>query len=347
MVRFMFTRNRPRSGFTLVELLVVIAIIGVLVSLLLPAVQAAREAARRMSCQNNLKQLALGQHLYHDVHNTFSPGLITTPAHMDPSLGGNAYRNQVTNGVFTWGVAILPHIEQTGLYDQLGVDDPTTNPSVHTAAIPPNPTPLLQTTLDVFKCPSNESPELNNRREWGGIAHATSDYVASHNTEGVQASAGTDGKDQFNGCFGVSPGQNGQQARVGFQDVTDGSSNTFLIGERAWRVGNGATVEFTDGAFALAARRLSDWNSDGTFGVFGFQANGHNLNSPIGDRQRGFSSDHPGGAQFAFADGSVQFISETIEQPELGGAYPNTYSAASTLYQRLICRNDGQPLGEF
>jgi len=341
----MFTRNRPRSGFTLVELLVVIAIIGVLVALLLPAIQSAREAARRMSCSNNLKQLALGQHLYHDVHNSFTPGLTTTPQHQTET-NGNTYTNGVKNGCFTWGAVLLPHIEQSGLYDQLQVDDPTVLPEVHTSAVAPNPTPLLQTTLEVFKCPSSESPPLNNRRDWNNTAHATSDYVASHNTNRVSVSDGNNGTDEFNGCFGVSPGMSNQVVLVGFKDITDGSSNTFLIGERAWRVVDGGVVEFTNGAFALASESLSNWSSQGSFGVFGMSADDHRLNKP-GDSDEGFSSDHPGGAQFAFADGSVQFISETIEHFDVSGSTPNVYSAASTTYQRLIARNDGQPLKEF
>lgn len=339
-------QRQVRRGFTLVELLVVIAIIGVLVALLLPAIQSAREAARRMSCSNNLKQLALGQHLYHDVHNSFTAGVIG-------HNGGN-------NGRFTWGAALLPHIEQTGLYDQLQVDDGTVTPITHTVAIAPNPTPLLQTELDVFRCPSSESPGLNERREWDGAGDevvSTSDYVVPHSTTGSSDSQDNRGIDRFDGCFGVSPGENNQTVLVGFNSVSDGSSNTFLIGERAWRVEEGSAVQRTNAGLALAIMSTSGWRSEGLQSVFSWMSvsnwsdDAHNINKVGGSPNQGFSSDHPGGAQFAFADGSVSFISETIEQPrELDD--PNTVwidsdQPGSTLYQRLMSRNDNQPVGEF
>ncbi|MCL2004660.1 MAG: DUF1559 domain-containing protein [Planctomycetaceae bacterium] len=125
-----------KRGFTLVELLVVIAIIGMLVALLLPAVQAAREAARRMQCTNNLKQIGLGQHMFHDVHNAFSPGNINRPDWRefsgDPSAppGENTYYSQsfshtaggVPCGMWGWAALILPYIEQSALYSQIDFD---------------------------------------------------------------------------------------------------------------------------------------------------------------------------------------------------------------------------------
>jgi len=138
--RFHFPPARERSrrrGFTLVELLVVIAIIGVLVALLLPAVQAAREAARRASCSNNLKQIGLGLHLYHDVHRTFPPGGV------EFRLGSDTSKRQLA-----WSVFLLPYIEQLNLYEQL--DLTTAFDSAENA-------PAAATVLSVYICPSAPS----------------------------------------------------------------------------------------------------------------------------------------------------------------------------------------------
>src|SRR4051812_28529516 len=147
-----------RRGFTLVELLVVIAIIGVLVALLLPAVQAAREAARRMQCQNNLKQMGLGLHSFHDSYNRFPPC---------------GERN--TTNRWGWQVAILPYIEQNNLYQQLG------SPDINTTASMPFPaTTILQSKINTYRCPSdlNTQQTLNLNFDNYGI----SNYIVS---EGV------------------------------------------------------------------------------------------------------------------------------------------------------------------
>src|SRR5262245_13713930 len=137
-----------RRGFTLVELLVVIAIIGVLVALLLPAVQAAREAARRTSCSSNLRQIGLAMHNYHDTFKAFPIGALST---LGPAQGANS-----ANGDWAWPTAILPFVEQKPLYDQL---QPGSSPKA-----PAVTSPLVLTGVPVFMCPScpGDKKSLNN-----------------------------------------------------------------------------------------------------------------------------------------------------------------------------------------
>lgn len=350
----MLISKRPRRGFTLVELLVVIAIIGVLVALLLPAIQAAREAARRMSCQNNLKQIGLGMHLYHDVSNTLPPGAIPSPA-MRANWGSNS------GGHFTWGAAILPHIEQTGLYDQLGVAS---------GASPSAVTGLMQTPLEVFLCPSRTAPDLNTDRLVDGIEVVTANYVANWQ------SSGGDGGDQMSeddstirevsGVFGVSPGELGQQNRLAFEDVKDGTSNTVMVAERAWIVSNQAA----SAGNALAVDQLNNGRDlDDFCGAVVHASRGGPINAPadfewqrenphngnMSDRtpdwDSGVSSNHPGGAQVVMVDGSVQFLAETIEFQEASYTFSwggeVDYVTLPGLYQKLFDRQDGFPVGEF
>ncbi|NLF71979.1 MAG: DUF1559 domain-containing protein [Candidatus Anammoximicrobium sp.] len=189
-----------KSGFTLVELLVVIAIIGILVALLLPAIQAAREAARRSQCSNNLKQIGLAMHNYHDSFLRFPPAF-------------TAFRNDSANG-WGWGVFILPFAEQNTLYEQL-------NPTIDkfpTATSGPL-YELCQSEIPMYRCPSDVGPARNNYRGNFG----TSNYVGmwgAHVDAGVHADPG-------NGMMYYN-------ANLSTQHVLDGTSNVLMVGERAF-----------------------------------------------------------------------------------------------------------------
>ncbi len=316
------TGFRVSRGFTLVELLVVIAIIGVLVALLLPAVQAAREAARRAQCSNNLKQIGLAIHNYHDTYNVL-PGAI----HYNAPCGGPCSN-------WAWGAAILPFIEQGSLYDLLRVTDLR----AHESAADATRLTAMQQALPAFRCPSDTGPVLSPtagstpsgwnamRQGQGGTFRPTamSNYVGSNHTH-------TNRRDHLADGVFVSIGDPGYRPRgIGLRDITDGTSNTIAVGERAFML-RGVLLK----ASVVFAVNDNDANAT-TYGMSTVVGDGaRTINSEI----RGFSSLHPGGAQFLMADGSVRFISETIEHV--------TDAPINSTFQRLIGRNDGQVVGAF
>jgi prepilin-type N-terminal cleavage/methylation domain-containing protein/prepilin-type processing-associated H-X9-DG protein len=312
-----------RRAFTLIELLVVMGIISILMSMLLPAVQNAREAARRTQCQNNLKQLCLALHNYHEVHSTFPPGFTTS------SIGWS------DQSAWGWGVMILPMIEQSPTYRQL---DPGQPDRLTQAVRNPSKLKLLQTPLPIFFCPSDSGPLLNPMRRLDptgvNVEVARSNFIGSH---GVKRSHPGDGVfDRDTSCR--------------LRDIVDGTTNTFLLGERAYHrfhdcdesggaIWAGVTTYSTcpalpdDGPFGVIANasfRLQTglWLEDPTYRV----------------PTHCFSSVHPGGAHFGLCDGSVRFVSENVHS-SIGD--PATDTSQWGLYQRLACRNDSRPVGEF
>jgi len=320
-----------RPGFTLVELLVVIAIIGILIALLLPAVQAAREAARRSQCTNNLKQLALGFHNYHDSHKTFPPGLV--------KMGTWFQQNSCPEGscgTWSWSAFILPFVEQAPLYDML---QSTKIPS-DVALEDPNVLAAMQNEIALFRCPSDIAPATNNRRRVpalsntgnsdcssGCVAVATSNYVGANDSRRLYRNY-----NQFNGFIGYGQtGSNPPRCRP-MAEFIDGTSNTIALGERAWEIGSrrlrAAVVAMANGDSANHNRRGQ---------VYAMAGGRWPLNCTYTSRcSRGFSSLHPGGANFALVDGSVRFISETIDH--------NNDDAVNSTYERLIAIHDGQPV---
>ena len=192
----------PRRAFTLVELLVVIAIIGVLVALLLPAVQAARESARRMQCTNNLKQLGLAVHNYHDTYNVFPPQMMNIDANNDRRWG--------------WGAVTLPYIEQSALFDQLKPDGGKQIPTASTLI---GGAPLLRTRVTAHLCPSDNTGVITNQFHPSVAASSSADdwYSKSNyvcNQQIMRYRAGFGGA-----CFRMA-------------EVTDGTANVVLLGEK-------------------------------------------------------------------------------------------------------------------
>jgi prepilin-type N-terminal cleavage/methylation domain-containing protein len=314
-----------RRGFTLVELLVVIAIIGILVALLLPAVQAAREAARRMQCSNNLKQIALGLHNYADTFQVFPSGWSEPTA--------------ATREAWGWSAMMLPYVEQGSLHQQMRVAQGNMADNLLSANWQPVVAGLV-TPLTAFMCPSdsgyqNRGQVHNDRRFNGAAGYAAHNYIpgvsnymgnAGHNTARLNVEENT----------GIFFGN----SRISFKDIRDGTSNTFAVGERD-------TLNCRSGTW-VGVRNTSGGGTRGVFVVSGHSRARINESvlpwddDPEGCGQ-GFGSLHPGGAQFGLCDGSVTFISNTIQHNHING-WGNHVDSRNGVYQRLMARADGLPV---
>jgi len=335
---------RRRSGFTLVELLVVIAIIGVMVGLLLPAVQAAREAARRMSCSNNLKQLGLALHNYHDTYNSFAPGYVLQDQNADGTLQYNG-----AGSSWGWGAQILPFVEQSALFDQLRVGAVPLTQALQTPAL----LAIMQQPVAAFRCPSDTAPVTNTGHQLlaGGTNNpvAVSNYIGN-NTSHKWHSGGR--------LTGYSVGEQGgwaapaaaqapsgifwRQSRVRMRDITDGTSNTIAFGERAWQQNNPVGTPFNCNAGVVFGtshnnEQLTIRQNLGTGAVA--------INAASGQCIYGYSSRHPGGSQFALCDGSVRLISESIDHVITPDAATGIFNGST--FESLLNRADGRVIGEF
>ena len=293
------SRDSPRMsfGFTLVELLVVITIISVLMGLLLPAVQAAREAARRTQCRNKLKQIGLALHSYHGQHNAF------------PS-GGRLLDGDFAKSV-SWQVLVLPYLELNNLYNTI---QPTSEGDF--GGVDPK-----VTIVDALICPS--APEVES-----GDAIKPSHYAgvagAGRNEERIDLSDISCGDINTDGIFFPD-------SRTRIAMITDGTSNTMAVGERVFRV---AGTAWSSGAFRFG-------KPPKLICIDAMKNIRHPLNAgeklaaegiKISSNDQPHGSNHPGGAQFNFADGSVQFLTEEID---------------FTIYQNLSTKDGGEVDNNF
>jgi prepilin-type N-terminal cleavage/methylation domain-containing protein/prepilin-type processing-associated H-X9-DG protein len=327
--------DKRNLGFTLVELLVVIAIIGILVALLLPAVQAAREAARRIQCANNLKQLGIALHNYHEVNEQFPLGA-SHPNSTNWNIPANDH-----HGSFL--VALLPFIEQQALYDACDFDTNTSYNSV----IPSTGQYVHEIWISTLICPSDE------RKYWGGNPLYFSSAASTQNQKRATSHyASSMGSQAFQTCpapgnlFGTGSAGHGHDLTgrnisgvfshvawgASLQDIRDGSSNTIALGEILPKCSSHAR----DGWMhinSLWYATTCPINYPTCAGEPNFDAT---CIWPTGGWQwacdMGFKSRHPGGAHFVFCDGSVQFLNDNID-------YRN--------YQRLGDRRDGEVLQPF
>ena len=298
-----------RRAFTLIELLVVIAIIAVLIALLLPAVQQAREAARRASCINNLKQLGIALHNYHDALGAFPPGYLSL---MDPVTFDN------DGPGWGWAARTLNQMEQAPLYNSINF--------VLGIEFPANQTARL-TVLASFLCPSDAWAQntftVVDSTTTGTSPGAPICVVASSNYLGsvgsgdpsslypyiIDADDGPPGRDNGNGIFY-------RNHSVNLASVTDGTSQTFLAGERSQNLSRATwTGAVTNAAVPLVALQAGagfDPEGGGAL-VLSHTGEGHGPNSPSGLAHGDqYWSLHPGGANFLFVDGSVHFIKEQV-----------------------------------
>ncbi|HWL10239.1 MAG TPA: DUF1559 domain-containing protein [Planctomicrobium sp.] len=285
--------RRERFGFTLIELLVVIAIIAILVALLLPAVQQAREAARRSQCKNNLKQIGLALHNYHDTHQIFPCGFVNFPS--------NAMTN--TRG-WGWGALILPYLDQSVLFQQLQVNTIRID-QVEGGTYPANGSPLTQTAISVYRCPSDTGPRINSDRG----NHGTSNY------SGVFGNSTPSGRDPDGTAYAAAyscghdwrrgDGMFFANSNIRMRDLVDGTSNVLAIGERAF--GQIGTRTF-GGAIWVGKWQHDRWASN----ICSIRNNDEC--ALFGTSQWSYSSQHTGGLHFLLADGSVRFISSNADR---------------------------------
>jgi prepilin-type N-terminal cleavage/methylation domain-containing protein/prepilin-type processing-associated H-X9-DG protein len=313
----MLSPKRHRSAFTLIELLVVIAIIAVLIGLLLPAVQKVRAAAARMSCQNNLKQIGLALHNYHDANGKFPVGWRSGPS-------------------WAWGVWILPYIEQGNLYTRINPDAPG---RTFSAVMNSTDIDLLRTKIPTYICLADNNPAgpLNDNRKFTAVVSGQNVAIGISN---YVANAGN-----------LSGGVFGNGTQVSIPQISDGASNTFLVGERATRQGTAG------GQYAAVWAGVNDDGAGGPevevaegYAVIGFSVwrmhDGSSTSIPDKYPGRAYSSLHDGGANFVLCDGSVRFVNQNVNY-----SYTNFFpeSPANTwgTYNKLGKINDGEPLGDF
>ncbi len=258
----------PRRAFTLIELLVVIAIIAILIGLLLPAVQKVREAANRMQCSNNLKQMCLGLHNHESARGVFPP----------------AYNGVGFNPGWGWSSLLLPYVEQDNLHRQLNVDKVVFGGGANPTT--PTEVPLGQNKLSLFRCPSDPSPDLNPERLNFGMSN-------------YRAVAGPITYPWFSPDLDMG-GVMYQNSRTRFTDITDGTSNTLAVGECIFDQRTGKRACIWVGMSGL--RNGAIWISDVMWWVDNSTAQVN------GTAPQAFSSRHSGGAFFGFCDGSVRFF---------------------------------------
>jgi len=307
-------RSKAFTGFTLVELLVVIAIIGSLVGLLLPAVQSAREAARRISCASNLKQIGLGLHNYHDALRALPPG--------GTLYGSNALKFQPND--MNWSVFVLPYIEESSLFVRFNLNElygSDTNkavalsiPAAYRCASCTNrismataTTPGQNDLSGGTKLPALHYYGIMGPKQPGLVAYVT-DLTSTHH-----------GGESTHGLFR-------SESRVQFKDITDGLSTTLMVGEITFDDARTGYRAWTRGCNLLDLSACAGCKNVAN------PINAIPFNGANNFNDMSFGSNHPGGCQFLFADGSTHFIKDVVEM---------------NVYKALASRNGGEVVGEY
>jgi len=336
--------RKPFRGFTLVELLVVIAIIGVLIALLLPAVQQAREAARRMQCTNNLKQLLIGLHNYHDQFNAFPPGSVNSTVPRNGGSSGNSF------GPSFYGM-MLPFFEQAALYDSMTwVGESPGYIAEGSGSAGDANRPFVQEAgaISVMRCPSSTGPVRGGssfcpQAHYAGVSGCAEPTSFTENRVSTVTVASQ--PTLVSGGGMMLPNYS-----TGFHSCTDGSSNTIILGEisgrlkrldgaysemsaagstHGWLMGNRVTgypPNLDDGSnsdqrcFNLITVRYSPNANPFAYQLFPGMASNVGANNPL-------SSNHPGGVNVGLADGSIHFFTETMSLEAL---------------KKMATRDDGQ-----
>jgi prepilin-type N-terminal cleavage/methylation domain-containing protein/prepilin-type processing-associated H-X9-DG protein len=307
---------KRRPAFTLIELLVVIAIIGILMALLVPAVQKVREAAARTQCQNNLKQMGLAMHSFHDANKVFPPGYSASGPYIDGASD--------TSPGWGWAAFILPYLEQDNVYRQLNLYQP----------IPSSP--AIQTMLQVYLCPADLSPQGPFP-----VPDAFGNALCLAGPTSYAACCGNDLSET------TDPSGNGvfyRNSQIRIANIRDGTSQTILVGERAWGNANGAWAGAIPGGVIMRGQANpclpnipGAWYPSSTMALAHTHLN-NALSDPDGSAgMDDFSSMHTGGSYFLFADGSVHFVrSVPADNPN------GSYTPDGLTFQALGTRSGGE-----
>jgi prepilin-type N-terminal cleavage/methylation domain-containing protein/prepilin-type processing-associated H-X9-DG protein len=320
---------RNRRAFTLIELLVVIAIIAVLIGLLLPAVQKVREAASRMSCSNNLHQLSLAMHGCHDVNGAFPAGYINKVSDKFPTIAASHFR-------WSWIALLSPYLEQTNIYNSLDLTIPLYDQTNNVFAVNE---PAVSSLVKVLLCPSD-------RQDFVTTGYGPNNYTGN-------LGSGNNGGPRAN-----SDGILFENSKIAFRDITDGTSNTALLSEHILGLGGAVITDPTlvderfmwgrwphpmpvsDDACASITTFNQDRGARWADGEAQYAEYDHHYppNAAAWDcvafewSWKAARSKHTGGVNVAFCDGSVHFVSNSIN---------------IVTWQALGSRNGGEVLGDY
>ena len=329
-------KKTPQTGrgFTLVELLVVIAIIGILIGMLLPAVQQVREAARRSQCQNQLKQLALGMLNYESSQSRFPSGMLSRTVDEDGSASSAA--DKLSENGFGWATQILPQLEQSAVFDQCSEASNGLKTPSGVLGTGANAIDVFSEVMPIFICPSCPMDDRVPVRISMPLGSVNPDRLGGKsNYVGVYGPKGLDAQSDVNNVANLSqvsnnvgatntpeqklaieyPGILFLNSKTGFGDIVDGSSNTFLLGERdgAPLGADASNVERTRAAGLWCGSHQANWINE-CLGSTSAEPDWTLNSASAGFFQQfvPFSSSHAGGANFARADGSVTFVSDEV-----------------------------------
>ena len=330
----MLRRRKSNRGFTLIELLVVITIIAILIALLLPAVQQAREAARRTQCKNHLKQIGLALHNYHDTFGVFPAALI----------GSGRYNNMGSNRRVlntTGWVLLLPYIDQAPLYNRYNFEYPSSLSSPYGVPLAAGATvdtvnqAVYSIKLNAFVCPSDPlgAPEFSR------LPNQSTDFYTADRVRRSNYLFSTGQLTDYNASHGFYSGIGyfhkgvfGNDGAARIRDITDGTSNVLAVGEAKQQSDSSVYGPFWGAGVHTCCHGRVPWNNERYGAINGVGAT-WGANDNVTQYAWQFGSHHEGGGHFLFADGSVHFLSENID-------YRNTF-------QLLARSHTGRTAGQF